>query len=278
MRILICSNQDLLSNMALNLLWPALEAHESDVVLSDGIGRNAPKAVQISAWAEHERRLTEDVLYPALERRPAADDRFRTFGQMAARTLSGTVRRFPSINHGEGLAYLERSRPDLIVSVRFGQLFKQPAIRVPRLGILNLHSGILPAYRGIQATFWSMLNRERAIGCTLHYVTDGSIDTGPVVGIHEVATQVDRSVLWNTAGLYEGGVAMIAAALARMAADQAVEATSQGEAGAGYYSYPGQSEMDLFLRSGGSLYTEGDYGEIFARRYGVEVDAPKPAR
>jgi hypothetical protein len=38
MRILLCLNDDLMSNLALNLLWPALLGHEFEIILSRGIG------------------------------------------------------------------------------------------------------------------------------------------------------------------------------------------------------------------------------------------------
>lgn len=133
--------------------------------------------------------------------------------------------------------------------------------------MINLHSGILPKYRGILATFWAILHGETDAGCTLHYVSDGSIDTGDIVSIHTVPIDKARSVLWNVASLYEGGAAMIASALTRLSAGERLEAATQ-KADGGYYSYPREEDMQAFLKKGALLHTKVDYRELF-RKYDV---------
>ncbi len=50
-----------------------------------------------------------------------------------------------------------------------------------RLGIINLHGGLSPEYRGADCTFWALYNGEpEKIGCTLHYI-DAGIDTGRLI-------------------------------------------------------------------------------------------------
>ena len=39
--------------------------------------------------------------------------------------------------------------PQLIISIRFGQILQREIIQIPQFGVVNLHSGILPAYRGV---------------------------------------------------------------------------------------------------------------------------------
>jgi methionyl-tRNA formyltransferase len=80
-------------------------------------------------------------------------------------------------------------------SIRFGQIFKPPVIAIPRWGILHLHSGLLPGYRGVLAIFWAMLKRELRSGCTLHYVADATIDTGPILGTHSVPADGQSSLV-----------------------------------------------------------------------------------
>jgi len=54
-----------------------------------------------------------------------------------------------------------------------------------RLGILNVHSGILPRYRGNYCNRWALLNGDR---CGLSvYALDAGLDTGPVLATREVA-------------------------------------------------------------------------------------------
>jgi methionyl-tRNA formyltransferase len=155
-----------------------------------------------------------------------------------------------------------------MVSIRFGQIFQPPMISVPRSGILNLHSGILPDYRGVLATFWAMLEDADQIGCTLHRINDNGIDTGPIVGIRGTAPDRARSLLWNIASLYDGGTEMIRVALEQVARGQPLTAQAQIAAHARYYSYPMQAQVAQFRAAGYRLYSRGDYSALFAR-YGL---------
>lgn len=57
--------------------------------------------------------------------------------------------------------------------------------RVP-LGVLNLHTGWLPDYRGVKSEFWALLRGERdKIGWTLHYMTP-RLDDGDIVLRHAI--------------------------------------------------------------------------------------------
>jgi methionyl-tRNA formyltransferase len=269
MRILLCLNRDFISNLALNQLWPALRNHEFDIFLSNGIGRkNAAKAATIEEWGKLEKALIEDGLFPLLDRRTPKTGQFLSFTQMAQSSQSGIVREFASLSRDEGLAYVQQFQPDVIISIRFGQIFKAPTIAIPRFGIINLHSGILPDYQGILATFWAMLDNEIRIGCTLHYVTDGTIDTGAIIEVHSLPADRARSLLWNVASLYEGGTAMIASVLSKLADGRPVETTPQDASKSRYFGYPEQRQLEQFLMAGGRLYTKEDYRELFLK-YGV---------
>jgi hypothetical protein len=58
--------------------------------------------------------------------------------------------------------------------------------RAPR-GILNLHTGWLPDYRGVKSEFWALARGERdKVGWTLHYMTP-RLDDGDIVLRHAVA-------------------------------------------------------------------------------------------
>lgn len=86
----------------------------------------------------------------------------------------------PHINHPEVVKLARELKPDLIcvfgTSLIRGELLKQG-----RLGMVNLHGGLSPEYRGADCTFWALYNGEpEKVGCTLHYV-DAGIDTGRLI-------------------------------------------------------------------------------------------------
>src|SRR5262249_62265996 len=64
------------------------------------------------------------------------------------------------------------------------EILKPIALEAPRLGVLNVHPGILPKYRGSSAVEWSLFNGD-PVGVTAH-IMDAGIDTGPIVQIKRV--------------------------------------------------------------------------------------------
>jgi hypothetical protein len=90
------------------------------------------------------------------------------------------VREVPHINHPEVAKMARELDPDLICV--FGtSLIRGDLLNQGRLGIINLHGGLSPEYRGADCTFWALYNGEpEKVGCTLHYI-DAGIDTGRLI-------------------------------------------------------------------------------------------------
>lgn len=90
------------------------------------------------------------------------------------------VREVPHINHPDVVRLARELKPDLICV--FGtSLIRGDLLNEGRLGIINLHGGLSPEYRGADCTFWALYNGEpEKIGCTLHYI-DAGIDTGRLI-------------------------------------------------------------------------------------------------
>jgi methionyl-tRNA formyltransferase len=72
---------------------------------------------------------------------------------------------------------LRRSKPDLIVVAAFGQILPQSILDLPRFGCLNVHTSLLPKYRGAAPIHWAILNDERETGVTIMNM-DAGMDTG----------------------------------------------------------------------------------------------------
>lgn len=86
----------------------------------------------------------------------------------------------PHINDRRVVDLAERLGPDLIAV--FGtSLITGPLLSMGRLGIVNLHGGLSPQYRGADCTFWALYNGEpEKVGCTIHFIDQG-IDTGNLI-------------------------------------------------------------------------------------------------
>ena len=156
----------------------------------------------------------------------------------------------PAPNHDSGLATLRAAEPDLVVSIRYRRILRDSAIAIPRCGVINLHSGILPDYRGVMATFWAMLNGESEIGSTLHRITDSGIDTGPTIEISCQPMRPELSYLENVLGLYDAGCKAILLAIDSISRGCEPPTTVQtGNAGS-YFSAPTTADLTRFHAQG----------------------------
>ena len=85
-----------------------------------------------------------------------------------------------SINHEKSIELLKTYKPDLLISILGNQIFKNEIINLAPQGCINLHTSLLPKYRGLMPTFWVLKNEEKYTGVSVFYVNKG-IDTGPII-------------------------------------------------------------------------------------------------
>jgi methionyl-tRNA formyltransferase len=85
-----------------------------------------------------------------------------------------------SVNHLESLEIIRSYKPDLLISIAGNQIFKQPLINLAPKGCLNLHTALLPKYRGLMPSFWVLKNNEKETGVSVFFVDKG-IDSGPIL-------------------------------------------------------------------------------------------------
>jgi methionyl-tRNA formyltransferase len=80
----------------------------------------------------------------------------------------------------EFILELQKFAPDLIAVAAFGQILPQAILNVPKYGCLNVHTSLLPKYRGAAPIQWAILNDESETGITLMQM-DAGLDTGAIV-------------------------------------------------------------------------------------------------
>ncbi|MVM30136.1 formyl transferase [Spirosoma sp. HMF4905] len=85
-----------------------------------------------------------------------------------------------NINKDENLEKLREYKPDLLVSIAGNQIFKQKLLDVATYGCINLHTALLPKYRGLMPSFWVLKNGETHTGVSVFFVDEG-IDSGPIL-------------------------------------------------------------------------------------------------
>lgn len=248
MNIVLLGHQDIASNVALSLLVTAMPQHRYTIMLSGAVASRLPSVTALDEVAALEQKLCEDM-------EGCGHSRLLSFEALARRT--GTeLQVLARPNSPDSLSQLANLRPDLLISVRYRRILEQAAISIPDFGVLNLHSGLLPEYKGMMATFWALLNEEPMIGSTLHYIVDGTIDTGPVIDRAPRAADRSRSYLANVLSLYPDGCRMIIDTVHRIERGEEVACQRQPEAGT-YYSVPRRGDIRRFQDAGLRLF-DGD--------------------
>jgi methionyl-tRNA formyltransferase len=86
------------------------------------------------------------------------------------------------------IAELRALRPDLIIVVAYGQILPPAILNLPRHGCLNVHTSLLPKYRGAAPIQWAIANGDTETGVTIMKL-DAGLDTGPVVSQRRTAIQ-----------------------------------------------------------------------------------------
>jgi len=264
--IVVLCNRDLASCLALNYLLPELlPAHRVNLIVSARVGSGKPVPPALAQLKFAEQALFNALLWPLADGLPADNrGRLRSFAVLAAET-GQPLREFNRLNSSPELDEFKAMAPNLVISIRYGVILKAPVLSVPGLGVLNLHSGPLPAYRGVMASFWGLLNGETSLGTTLHTIDDDSIDTGRIVATTTLPVNPDKSYLWHVLALYEAGCAEIVSAVGQLAAGRTLAKTAQPDGGS-YYSFPDQAALHQFHEQGWRLVDDDDLVTI-ARRF-----------
>ena len=240
MRVTLLGHHDIASLYSMHRIMLAAPEHQYSVFLSGPVreSREVPEALRQLARTDGE--LCTEFLH---------DER-------TSPTLRATTE-LSAPNNDSGLATLRAAAPDLIVSIRYRRILKDSAIAIPRRGVINLHSGILPDYRGVMATFWAMLNGESEVGSTLHRITDSGIDTGPIIEITRQAMRPELSYLENVLGLYDAGCAAILRAMDSISRGCEPPTTVQTRNAGAYFSTPTTADLERF-HAKGLLFLSGN--------------------
>lgn len=262
-RITFLVNLDLYSNYALNLLLPALsQQHDLIVFYSSGVG-TPPQEEALQQLRFFEQTLPVEILFPVIDRL-ARSGPLRTFNGLSP-YLASSPTALEEPNSEKGLSELTRANPDLIISIRYGRILKREAIDIPTLGVLNLHSGKLPDYRGVMATFRAMMAGDHALSTTLHWIDDNTIDTGRIIRITSRDRDEERCYLSAVVGLYEWACPDLLITVEEIARGDLPDAKAATELGE-YYSYPTSDELTAFTEAG-LKWIDARWVTNFLRRY-----------
>jgi folate-dependent phosphoribosylglycinamide formyltransferase PurN len=124
-----------------------------------------------------------------------------------------------NVNSEASKDFIRSCDADVVITAFFGQIVQPDTIALPRLGILNLHPGWLPAYQGALSYVWTLANGEPAGGAALHWM-DERIDTGPLLARSRVEVEPGATVQSLMAATAQSGAELIAGETARLVAGE----------------------------------------------------------
>ncbi len=156
-----------------------------------------------------------------------------------------------NINKDENLAKISAYKPDLLVSIAGNQIFKRKLLDVATHGCINLHTALLPKYRGLMPSFWVLKNGETHTGVSVFLVDEG-IDSGPILVQNKVAINgmsqarlIDVTKKMGMDAILES-IEKIHAGNPELIANDAAQMT--------YFSFPTRADVQAFLAAGKRFY------------------------
>jgi methionyl-tRNA formyltransferase len=122
-------------------------------------------------------------------------------------------------------AVLAGYRPDYTLVMAYGHILREAVIDTPRLGTVNLHTSILPAYRGASPIQTAVAMGERETGVTLMRI-EPELDAGPIADAVRVAIGEFDTALDVESNLAQASARLVARNLSRLA-DETLDFVAQ---------------------------------------------------
>ena len=156
-----------------------------------------------------------------------------------------------SINSKDSLDILKQLKPDLLISIAGNEIFKEDLINLAPKGCLNLHTALLPKYRGLMPTFWALKNKEKHIGVSVFFVDEG-IDSGPIIFQEkvEVLNKTQEQLIIETKKL--GMIGIIKSI--ELIASGSYELLKNDEKNMTYFSFPTRNDVKEFYNVGNKFF------------------------
>ncbi len=154
---------------------------------------------------------------------------------------------------------LRQLAPDLIIVVAFGQILPADVLDIPKQGCINVHSSLLPKYRGAGPIQWAIIRGERETGVTTMQM-DAGMDTGPILLKKAVPIAPHETAESLTLRLADVGAELLIETLQRLK-EGSLKALPQNDAEA--------SAAPLLKKEAGKVSWEEDAEVIYNRWRGL---------
>lgn len=124
------------------------------------------------------------------------------------------------LRDGTALALIQELAPDLIVVAAYGRILPQEILDCPPMGCINVHSSLLPQYRGAAPINWAILNGDRETGVTIMHMA-AALDAGDIISQVKTPILPEETAPALTARLAEMGGKLLVETVAALEAGTA---------------------------------------------------------
>ena len=129
---------------------------------------------------------------------------------------------------GEVMSIVERLAPELIVVAAYGKILGEDLLNYPKYGSINVHSSLLPAYRGAAPINWAILDGLTETGVTIMYMAK-ELDAGDIILQKSTAIGEDEDALALTTRLAELGAEALSESVMALANGTATRTPQEHE-------------------------------------------------
>jgi len=158
------------------------------------------------------------------------------------------------VNDRAGCEFIEKLKPDLLVSAFFNQRLREAALAIPSCGAVNIHPSLLPDFKGTDPVFHAWLSGARRLGVTVHRMVP-QLDAGQILAQRAVPLPADASLFEATARLFDSGAQLLIESLESI--EQGNSGTAQGSGGR-YDSWPTRQQVAQLRAQGRRLVRTAD--------------------
>ena len=124
------------------------------------------------------------------------------------------------LRDGTALAQIRELAPELIVVAAYGRILPDDILAAPPRGCINVHSSLLPKYRGAAPINWAVLNGDSETGVTIMHMAH-DLDAGDIIDQAATPIDPDETVVSLHDRLAQLGAALLVKVVAEIAAGTA---------------------------------------------------------
>ena len=125
------------------------------------------------------------------------------------------------LRDGSALAQLQEWNPELIVVAAYGRILPDEILHLPPKGCINVHSSLLPRYRGAAPIHWAIVNGDEETGVTIMDMAT-ELDAGDIISQVKTPIDSEETVEMLHDRLAQLGGALLVQTVADIAAGTAV--------------------------------------------------------